>query len=141
MWWKRNERGTAAVEFAVVLPVLLIVILSLIDFGRYLYVRVSITNASVEVADAVTRGLILDSDPLAIKRTKILNLVSDVSPDIASFAQLDPSATLSIDPMPTPCPNSGNSTTVILSSTFQSISPLAVFFKEVKNSTTIRCLR
>lgn len=141
MWWKRSERGTAAVEFAVVLPVLLLVILSLIDFGRYLYVRVSITNASVEVADAVTRGLILDSDSLAIRRTKILEVVDQVSPDIASFAQLDPTATVAIDPIPTPCPNSGNSTTVTLKSTFQSISPMVIFFSEVKNSTTIRCLR
>ena len=141
MMRRRNERGTAALEFAIILPILLLVILSLIDFGRYFYVRINITNASIEVANAVTRGLILDTDSSQAKTTKILAVINNVSPDVASFAQLDPSAQIDSTPLPTPCPNSSNQTTVTLTTTFQSISPLKVFFDKVSGTSTLRCLR
>jgi Flp pilus assembly protein TadG len=33
----KSEKGQAAVEFALVLPILLLLILGIIDFGRILY--------------------------------------------------------------------------------------------------------
>ena len=138
---KKNERGTAALEFALVLPILLLVVLSMIDFGRYLYVRVSLSSASMEVANAVSRGLITDQDSNSTKQAKIQGVINDVSPAVAAFAQLNSSAQLVIDPLPNPCPNSSSATTVQLSTSFQSISPLQVFFTSATGSTTIRCLR
>jgi len=138
---KRNERGTAALEFALVLPVLLLVVLSMIDFGRYLYVRTSISSATMEVANAISRGLITDQDSTSTKQSKIQGVINDVSPSIASFAQLNTSGQLTIDPLPLPCPNSSSTTTVQLSTPFQSISPLQIFFTTASGSTTIRCLR
>ncbi|MGZ8375786.1 MAG: TadE/TadG family type IV pilus assembly protein [Gemmatirosa sp.] len=41
----RGERGAAAVEFAIVVPVLLTLVLAIIDFGRLMYVTASLTAA------------------------------------------------------------------------------------------------
>jgi Flp pilus assembly protein TadG len=41
----RAERGAAAVEFAIVVPVLLTLVLAIIDFGRLMFVTASLTAA------------------------------------------------------------------------------------------------
>ncbi len=47
--WKR-ERGQSLVELAIMLPILLIILLGVVDFGRVFYAYVTITNASREGA-------------------------------------------------------------------------------------------
>jgi len=54
-----NEKGGAAVEFAVVLPVLLMVVFGIIEFGLLLYNKAMITNASREAARA---GIVYATD-------------------------------------------------------------------------------
>ena len=49
---KLNERGVAAAEFALLLPVLLMILLGTIEFGMIMYSRELITNASREGARA-----------------------------------------------------------------------------------------
>jgi len=49
MGWK-DEKGGAAVEFAVVLPLLLMVVFGIVEFGLLLYNQAMITNASREAA-------------------------------------------------------------------------------------------
>lgn len=46
----RNEKGAALVEFALILPVLLLFILGIIEFGIILYDKAVVTNASRETA-------------------------------------------------------------------------------------------
>jgi Flp pilus assembly protein TadG len=46
----RGERGAAAVEFALVLPVLLMIVLGTIDWGWYFFVSQVVTNAAREGA-------------------------------------------------------------------------------------------
>ena len=48
----KAQRGAAAVEFAIVLPLLLLVIFSIVEFGVALYDKAMITNASREGARA-----------------------------------------------------------------------------------------
>ncbi|CAN7533449.1 pilus assembly protein [Terrabacter sp. LjRoot27] len=48
----RTERGASAVEFAIVLPVLFLVIAGVVDFGRYFFTQIQLTNASREGARA-----------------------------------------------------------------------------------------
>jgi len=45
-----NERGAAAVEFAILLPVLMLILFGVIEFGMIMYSREIITNASREGA-------------------------------------------------------------------------------------------
>ncbi len=55
----RNQRGTAAIEFALVLPILVLLVLGIIEFSVALYDKAVITNASREGA----RTGILFRDP------------------------------------------------------------------------------
>lgn len=47
---RRTERGAAAVEFAIVLPVLVAIICGTIDWGYYFFTRSVVINASREGA-------------------------------------------------------------------------------------------
>ena len=47
-----NERGASAVEFALLLPVLMLVLFGTIEFGMVMYSREVLTNASREGARA-----------------------------------------------------------------------------------------
>lgn len=56
----KNEKGAAAIEFAVVLPMLLLLIFGMIEFGLLIYNKAMITNASREAARA---GVVYATDP------------------------------------------------------------------------------
>jgi Flp pilus assembly protein TadG len=49
---RQSDKGAAAVEFALVLPMLLLVIFGLIDFGRMLNAQITLTEAAREGARA-----------------------------------------------------------------------------------------
>lgn len=46
----RSERGAAAVEFALILPVLILLLLGLMEYGRVYSVQISLSNAAREGA-------------------------------------------------------------------------------------------
>ena len=52
-----NQNGVAMVEFAIVLPLLLIIVFGVIEFGVMFYDKAVITNASREGARAGITGL------------------------------------------------------------------------------------
>ena len=47
---KHKERGAVAVEMAILLPLLLLIVIGIIEFGRVLNVQVSLTEAAREGA-------------------------------------------------------------------------------------------
>lgn len=51
-----RESGAAAVEFAILLPILLILVAGIIDLGRLLYAEVMVTNAAREGARMLAMG-------------------------------------------------------------------------------------
>lgn len=53
---RRDERGAAVVEFALVLPVLVLFIFGIIEFGRAYSARIELTAAVREGARAVALG-------------------------------------------------------------------------------------
>ena len=53
---RRGERGAAAVEMALVLPVLLMIVFGLIDFGRMLNAQLTLTEAAREGARSAAFG-------------------------------------------------------------------------------------
>ncbi len=55
----RDQKGAAVVEFAVVLPLLLMVVFGIIEFGLLIYNKAMITNASREAARA---GVVFSTD-------------------------------------------------------------------------------
>ncbi|MEU7824095.1 TadE family protein [Catellatospora sp. NPDC049133] len=50
----RRDRGAAAVEMALMLPLLLLLVFGIIDFGRMLNTQIRVTEAAREGARAVT---------------------------------------------------------------------------------------
>lgn len=50
---KSRERGAVAVEFALVMPVLLLALLSIVDFGRAMFVQNSLAHAASVSAQAL----------------------------------------------------------------------------------------
>ena len=71
---KENERGASAVEFAIVLPLLVLILWGIIEFSILLYDKAMITNLSREAAraaivfgnrdlDQATLQAWVDSDP------------------------------------------------------------------------------
>ena len=46
----KAERGASAVEFAIIFPVLFLVIAGIVDFGRFFFTSIQVTNAAREGA-------------------------------------------------------------------------------------------
>lgn len=53
---KSPDRGAAAVEAALVLPLLLLLVFGIIDFGRMLNAQITVTEAAREAARAASLG-------------------------------------------------------------------------------------
>ncbi len=60
--FRRNERGAAMVEFAIVLPLLLLLVMGIIEFSLLFFDKAVITNASREGA---REGIVYRYDPVA----------------------------------------------------------------------------
>jgi len=109
---RRGDRGAAAVEFALVLPVLLLIIFGIVDFGRMLAAKITLTEAAREGARAAA-------------------LVSQEEGEATVFeavADLD-------DPIETPvvvgCPDApapGDDATATVTYRFTFITPVSILF-------------
>lgn len=71
-----DQKGAAAVEFAIILPLLLILLFGMIEFGFILYDKAMITNASREGARA---GIVFA--PGGISDAEIRSVVKDYCSD------------------------------------------------------------
>jgi len=74
----RHDRGAAAVEFALILPLLVLLIFGIVEFGRAYNVQISITNAAREGA----RVMAVHNDP-AMARSAASAAAPAVTPAIA----------------------------------------------------------
>ena len=72
--WARDERGTAIVEFALIFPVLLIMLLAIIDFGRMMAVAASLAAA---VRDGARMGAattnVTDASQIAAVQARVVS--------------------------------------------------------------------
>jgi Flp pilus assembly protein TadG len=57
----RSEKGQAAVEFALILPILLMLIFGIVDFGRILYTKNALTFLSQDAARHMSIYYVSDS--------------------------------------------------------------------------------
>ncbi|MCQ9163599.1 TadE/TadG family type IV pilus assembly protein [Arthrobacter sp. STN4] len=68
---QRSEKGAAAVEFALVVPLLFLILFGIIDFGRAYNAQISLTQA----ARAAVRSLVVSNDTAKADTAAFANTV------------------------------------------------------------------
>jgi len=93
----RCQRGASAVEFALVLPLLLVFVFGIIEFGVLLYDKAIITNASREGARAAIRSYAdADNKPLPFPAATVKTLAENyAAARLIKFSTATPLATIS----------------------------------------------
>ena len=116
----KKRRGAAAVEFAVVSPILAIVVIGVVDVGRAVMVQQMLTNAARDAC----RTAVLDSASAS-------DVISQCETYLASASV--PGASATIDPNPLTAADDGDPVTVSVSVPFSSVSwlPTSVFLNGV----------
>jgi Flp pilus assembly protein TadG len=114
-----RESGATIVEFALVLPLLLLLIVGLIDFGRMGFVEVSITSASREGARLSS---FYPSGPAPGQ--EITTLVEEAAPGAASTAQLNGNGVLSVSVIPCSSTIAAENTSVTVATNFIWLLPI-----------------
>ena len=61
-----SERGTAALEFAIILPILTILLFAIIDFGRLIQARVVVSSVSREGGSIAARDIKMGADLISM---------------------------------------------------------------------------
>ncbi|MDP6705007.1 MAG: pilus assembly protein [Alphaproteobacteria bacterium] len=70
----REKRGNVAIEFALVAPLLLLLIMGVLESGRFLMTHLKTQHASITVADLVTRDETIDEATV----TDLFNVVAQI---------------------------------------------------------------
>lgn len=116
---KNKQKGSQAVEFALVLPFMILIIFTVLDFGILAYDKAIITNASRE---AVRRGVVLTGiawNPDTITAIKNVACVGAGSAVTVSTGTRNATCTGTADPTitvtPSVAPNFGDTITVNVS--------------------------
>jgi Flp pilus assembly protein TadG len=129
--YRRNRRGAAAVEFAIVAPVFFLLVFGMIEYGRMVMVQQVLTNASREGA----RRAVLDGATTAEVR--------DVVDNYLASASINPSAEpTTVSPNPPTDAEFGDPVTVTVSVPFNEVSwlpsPMYLGGKTLTATTVMR---
>jgi Flp pilus assembly protein TadG len=99
----KGERGAALVEFALVLPVLLVILLGILDFGLYYYNDLQLTHAARDAARYLSVGKVAEANDAIDKASLVSTTITSRSVDAGS---------------------TGNEATVTLTATYSFLTPL-----------------
>ncbi|GAB3544785.1 hypothetical protein GCM10027404_02080 [Arthrobacter tumbae] len=108
-----NDRGAVAVEMALLLPVLILLLFGIMEFGRAYNAQVTLTNAARDGA----RAMAITNDPIKA-RAAAASAASTLRPLLT---------TSNFTPAPTPCSPtvSGESTTFTISYSLNTLTGIA----------------
>jgi len=122
---RKKRRGAAAVEFAIVAPVFLVLVFGLIEFGRLVMVQQVITNAAREGA----RSGILDGATTSNVQTVVNNYLATAAIS---------GATVTVTPSPPSSAGFGQPVTVDVTVDFDDVSwmPSPFFLKDATLTST-----
>lgn len=74
----KSEKGQSLVEFALILPVLVVLLLGVVDFGRVFHTYLTIDHAGREAARAASIGKSgLEAEQVAVASASSINLTLD----------------------------------------------------------------
>jgi len=99
---RRDHRGQTLVEFALILPIFILVLIGIFDFGRAVYAYNTISNA----ARQAVRVAIVNQDTTTITDTAVNDAASlglDASDISVSFLDLDTNTTYTTCPALSGC--------------------------------------
>jgi len=65
----RNDKGAALIEFCLILPILIVMIFAIIDFGRLIQARLIVTNLTREGGNLASRDIKSGTDLIAMLRS------------------------------------------------------------------------
>ena len=120
-----DERGAALVEFALILPLLVMFVFGIVEFGRFYNTRIQLTSAVREGARAAALG----SDPTAATRAGAPGL--DPTKIIVSYTPMAGST----------CTGASTTTTVLSTTTTATTVPTATVTATYQFDYTIPLLR
>ena len=127
--FRRNRRAAAAVEFAVVAPLFLLLVFGMIEYGRMVMVYQILTNASREGA----RAAALDGATTASVTTSVNTYLTNA---------LISGATVTVAPNPPSTAEYGDPVTVTVSIPFSQVSwlpsPMYLGGKTLSSATVMR---
>jgi Flp pilus assembly protein TadG len=115
----RSERGAAMVEFAVVLPLLLLLVFGIIDFGRALYTLNNLTSAVREGGRYAAAQV---EDPTSA--TAVAAVTARVTDAVVAFGGNPGDPTVTVVP-DAAYPTTQTLTVTIVDYPFQPLTPLA----------------
>lgn len=128
----RDQRGAALVEFAIIFPVLIVLVFGCIDFGRAFFLR---NNLVAAVREGARFGAVLGTSPTPCASTAAIR--ARVRTYVTSFGGL----ALTDDQIPVTFPGAcgtGAVTDVRVQIADYPFTPLTPVFRLVGASTTIR---
>jgi hypothetical protein len=136
-----RERGAVLAEFGVVIPILLLVVFTLFEFGRF---TITATGVTTSVRDATRYGIAVADGTNGVPRYVDCDAIRDAAAGSALFGRPDPAdITIAYDHGPgtsefmtcdvgtTASPSSvqtGDRIVVRVSATFRSVVPFASVF-------------
>jgi Flp pilus assembly protein TadG len=127
--FRKKRLAAAAVEFAVVAPVFLLLVFGMIEYGRMVMVYQVLTNASREGA----RAAVLDGATTTSVNTTVTNYLTDV------FIS---GATVTVSPNPPSNAQNGDPVTVTVSIPFSQVSwlpsPMYLGSRTLSSATAMR---
>jgi len=122
-----SDRGAAAVEFALLLPLLVLLIFGMIDFGRAINAQITITQAAREGARALALGQTTTYQARAVQAGVGLGLTT------ANVTDLPDS--LKTTGCPAGAAQTGDDAVVQVTYTFTFITPVGSLFGPTKTLT------
>jgi len=127
--YRNHRRGAAAVEFAVVAPIFVLLVFGMIEYGRMVMVQQLLTNASREGA----RQAVLDGATTAAVQATVTTYLSNSSVS---------GSTVTVSPNPPSTAANGDPVTVTVSIPFTSVSwlpsPMYLGAKTLSASAVMR---
>jgi Flp pilus assembly protein TadG len=130
-----HDNGATAVEFAIILPLLLVLIFGLIDFGRMGFVQISVTAASREGA----RYSSLSSSGVS-STSDLISFIQNSAPAAARVAQLDSAGVLTLAISQCSSTLTSENTSVTASTNFKWLLPVGLISIISPNATPLQDL-
>lgn len=119
----RSQDGAAAVEFAIVVPVLLLILFGIVDLGRMLFLQVSLAAASHEGARASSLRQVTSSNASTVA-TAVATAVAQTAPGAARLGALT-TASLSVASA-TYCTSGQQTTNITAQAPFRWVMPVGL---------------